>query len=107
MGAPPGFRRLSRTVGGPADTGEACVAVPDPGRGRAGQSCRRDEDQGVTATQSPPNEQPTTAGARPYATINPYTGEVEKEFPFLESDAIDGVVEKAHAAFLEWRRRPV
>jgi succinate-semialdehyde dehydrogenase / glutarate-semialdehyde dehydrogenase len=61
----------------------------------------------VTATQNPPTEQSNTASGRPYATVNPYTGEVEKEFPFLESDAIDGVVEKAHAAFLEWRRRPV
>jgi succinate-semialdehyde dehydrogenase/glutarate-semialdehyde dehydrogenase len=61
----------------------------------------------VTATQNPPTEQSKTASGRPYATVNPYTGEVEKEFPFLESDAIDGVVEKAHAAFLEWRRRPV
>jgi succinate-semialdehyde dehydrogenase/glutarate-semialdehyde dehydrogenase len=59
----------------------------------------------VTATQSPHSEQ--TAGNRPYATVNPYTGEVEKEFPFLETAAIDGVVEKAHAAFLEWRDRPV
>src|SRR4030095_3896096 len=42
-----------------------------------------------------------------YRTVNPYTGEVEKEFPFLDTDAIDGVVEKAHAAFLEWRARPV
>jgi succinate-semialdehyde dehydrogenase/glutarate-semialdehyde dehydrogenase len=37
--------------------------------------------------------------------VNPYTGETEKEFPFLETGQIDGVVEKAHAAFLEWRRR--
>ncbi len=57
----------------------------------------------MTATQTPTNEQPKTAsdsGARPYATVNPYTGEVEQEFPFLEADAIDGVVQRAHAAFL-------
>src|SRR3954453_20683780 len=68
----------------------------------------RDEDRAVTTTQSPATEQPKTAsdaGARPYATVNPYTGQTEKEFPFLESAEIDGVVEKAHAAFLEWRRR--
>jgi succinate-semialdehyde dehydrogenase/glutarate-semialdehyde dehydrogenase len=62
----------------------------------------------VTTTQTPSPERPTTAGdagARPYATVNPYTGETEKEFPFLETSAIDGVVEQAHAAFLEWRRR--
>jgi succinate-semialdehyde dehydrogenase / glutarate-semialdehyde dehydrogenase len=64
----------------------------------------------VTATQQPRTEHTTTAsdaGARPYATVNPYTGAVEKEFPFLDRDAIDAVVEKAHAAFLEWRARPV
>ena len=62
----------------------------------------------MTATQSP--EHPKTAsdaGARPYATVNPFTGETEQEFPFLETAEIDGVIERAHAAFLEWRRRPV
>ena len=62
----------------------------------------------VTTTQSPSSEQPKTAsdaGARPYATVNPYTGETEAEFPFLPTEEVDGVVETAHAAFLEWRRR--
>jgi succinate-semialdehyde dehydrogenase/glutarate-semialdehyde dehydrogenase len=64
----------------------------------------------VTTTQNAPTAQPKTAGdsgARPYATVNPYTGETEKEFPFLPTEEIDGVVAKAHAAFQEWRRRPV
>ncbi len=64
----------------------------------------------MTATQNPPTEHPKTAsdaGARPYRTVNPYTGETEREFPFLDAAEIDGVVEHAHAAFLEWRRRPV
>jgi succinate-semialdehyde dehydrogenase/glutarate-semialdehyde dehydrogenase len=64
----------------------------------------------VTSTQTPSTEQPKTAsdaGARPYATVNPYTGRTEQEFPFLETDAIDGVIEKAHAAFQSWRRRSV
>ena len=63
----------------------------------------------MTATQNPTQQSKTAsdAGARPYATVNPYTGEKEKEFPFLESGQIDGVIEKAHAAFLEWRRRPI
>jgi succinate-semialdehyde dehydrogenase / glutarate-semialdehyde dehydrogenase len=64
----------------------------------------------VTATQSPETEQPKTASdsaARPYRTVNPYTGETEQEFPFLESAEIDGLVERAHSAFLEGRRRPV
>jgi succinate-semialdehyde dehydrogenase / glutarate-semialdehyde dehydrogenase len=62
----------------------------------------------VTTTQRPSTEQPKTASdaaARPYATVNPYTGETEAEFPFLPTEEVDGVVEKAHAAFLEWRRR--
>ena len=83
------------------------MAVPGTGRGLDGQSCRETRITSVTATQNPPTEQPKTASGRPYATVNPYTGETEKEFPFLETGAIDGVVEKAHAAFLEWRRRPV
>jgi succinate-semialdehyde dehydrogenase/glutarate-semialdehyde dehydrogenase len=64
----------------------------------------------MTATQNPPSQQPKTAsdaGARPYATINPYTGKTEKEFPSLETAEIDGVIERAHAAYLEWRQRPV
>ena len=52
----------------------------------------------MTATQNP--TQQSTTGARPYATVNPYTGETEKEFPFLETGEIDGVIERAHAAFL-------
>src|SRR5438270_9983041 len=67
----------------------------------------RDDYRCVTTTQNPPTEQPKTAsdaGARPYATVNPYTGKKEQEFPFLESGDIDGVVERAHAAFQEWRK---
>jgi succinate-semialdehyde dehydrogenase/glutarate-semialdehyde dehydrogenase len=69
-----------------------------------------DEEAAVTATQNPSTGHPKTAsdaGARRYATVNPYTGETEQEFPFLETGEIDGVVERAHAAFLEWRRRSV
>jgi succinate-semialdehyde dehydrogenase / glutarate-semialdehyde dehydrogenase len=64
----------------------------------------------VTATQNTSNEQPKTAsdsGTRRYATVNPYTGETEQEFPFLDSGEVEGVIERAHAAFQEWRRRPV
>jgi succinate-semialdehyde dehydrogenase/glutarate-semialdehyde dehydrogenase len=64
----------------------------------------------VTATQNPPTEHPKTASdaaARPYATVNPYTGETEQEFPFLDTAEVDGVIERAHAAFQDWRRRPV
>jgi succinate-semialdehyde dehydrogenase/glutarate-semialdehyde dehydrogenase len=64
----------------------------------------------VTATQNPTTDRPKTAsdaGERPYATVNPYTGETEREFAFLEAGEIDGVVVQSHRAFLEWRRRPV
>ena len=69
----------------------------------------RDEDQGVTATQSPTDEQSTAGDSaeRRYATVNPFTGETEKEFPFTETSEIDGVIERAHAAYQEWRERPV
>jgi succinate-semialdehyde dehydrogenase/glutarate-semialdehyde dehydrogenase len=39
--------------------------------------------------------------------VNPFTGTTEQEFPFLETAEVDGVVSRAHTAFLEWRRRPV
>ncbi|MEU2347579.1 NAD-dependent succinate-semialdehyde dehydrogenase [Modestobacter sp. NPDC049651] len=62
----------------------------------------------MSTTQSPTaGKTASDAGERRYATVNPFTGETEQEFPFLETSEIDGVVEKAHAAFQEWRRRPV
>jgi succinate-semialdehyde dehydrogenase/glutarate-semialdehyde dehydrogenase len=64
----------------------------------------------VTATQKPPTEHPKTAsdtGERRYATVNPYTGETEKEFPFTETSEIDGIIGRAHAAYQEWRDRTV
>jgi succinate-semialdehyde dehydrogenase/glutarate-semialdehyde dehydrogenase len=64
----------------------------------------------VTATQNPPTEHPKTAsesGERRYATVNPFTGETEKEFDFTPTEAIDGIVERAHAAYQEWRQRSV
>jgi succinate-semialdehyde dehydrogenase/glutarate-semialdehyde dehydrogenase len=39
--------------------------------------------------------------------VNPYTGETVKEFPFLPTEEVDGVIQKAHQAFLAWRERPV
>jgi succinate-semialdehyde dehydrogenase/glutarate-semialdehyde dehydrogenase len=70
----------------------------------------RDEDFRVTATQSPTNEQPKTAGdstERRYATVNPFTGETEKEFGYTATSEIDGIIGRAHAAFQECRDRPV
>src|SRR3954447_12170432 len=101
---------LRPTLGRGSDSDPSRVADPTPGRGSDGQRCRERRIIDVTATQNPPTDHPKTAsdsGARPYATVNPYTGETEKEFPFLEKGEIDGVVERAHAAFLEWRRRSV
>ncbi|WP_116452627.1 NAD-dependent succinate-semialdehyde dehydrogenase [Blastococcus litoris] len=64
----------------------------------------------MTATQNPPTEHPKTAGPtgeRRYATVNPFTGETEQEFDFTPTEAIDGIVGRAHAAFQEWRQRSV
>jgi succinate-semialdehyde dehydrogenase/glutarate-semialdehyde dehydrogenase len=47
----------------------------------------------------------TTAAAHHYATVNPYTGEVEREFETLDAGEIDRAVQAAHQAFGAWRRR--
>lgn len=44
---------------------------------------------------------------KPFATVNPYTGETEKEFPFLPRAEVAGVVDRAHGAYLQWRERTV
>jgi succinate-semialdehyde dehydrogenase/glutarate-semialdehyde dehydrogenase len=50
----------------------------------------------------------TTATApHHYATINPYTGEVVREFDTLDGEEVDRAVERAHRAFEDWRRRPI
>ena len=64
----------------------------------------------MTATQNPPTEHPKTAsesGERRYATVNPFTGETEQEFDFTPTEAIDGIIQRAHAAYQEWQQRPV
>src|SRR5688572_33178845 len=98
------------TLGAGTDSGRALAWLPTARVGVGGaHRSRETRIDDVTATQTPRTEQPKTAsdsGARPYRTVNPYTGETEQEFPYLEPGEIDGVVEKAHAAFLEWRRRP-
>ncbi len=66
------------------------------------------EEHNVATTQHPEDTQPETAGAdRPYATINPYTGETEQEFAFADSKDVDAAVEQAHTAYLSWRATPV
>ena len=64
----------------------------------------------MTATQNPPTEHPKTAGdsaERRYATVNPFTGETEEEFPFTDTAEIDGIIGRAHAAYRVWRERSV
>ncbi|MGK5113112.1 MULTISPECIES: NAD-dependent succinate-semialdehyde dehydrogenase [unclassified Geodermatophilus] len=61
----------------------------------------------TTTETSPAGKTASDAGDRPYATVDPTTGRTEKEFPFLDSGEVEGVVDRAHAAFLEWRRRSV
>ena len=47
----------------------------------------------------------TEAGPRSgYATVNPYTNEVVREFPSLQGEQIDRVVERAHGAAEPWRQ---
>src|SRR5688572_15914660 len=48
-----------------------------------------------------------TATAHHYATVNPYTGEVVREFDSLDAAAVDRALESAHQAFSAWRDRPI
>ncbi|HMI86061.1 MAG TPA: NAD-dependent succinate-semialdehyde dehydrogenase [Polyangiaceae bacterium] len=60
--------------------------------------------------QTPPVQRPKTASssaARPFATVNPYSGKTEKEYPFLPSKQVVPTIERGHEAFLAWRNRPV
>ncbi|MGY1745376.1 NAD-dependent succinate-semialdehyde dehydrogenase [Blastococcus sp. SYSU D00695] len=64
----------------------------------------------MTATEQSDTQHATAAGdsgSRRYATVNPFTGETEKEFDFTPTEAIDGIIGTAHAAYQEWQRRPV
>jgi succinate-semialdehyde dehydrogenase/glutarate-semialdehyde dehydrogenase len=49
----------------------------------------------------------TATAARHYATVNPYTGEIVREFESLTRDAVDTAIVEAHDAFRRWRRRPI
>jgi succinate-semialdehyde dehydrogenase / glutarate-semialdehyde dehydrogenase len=48
-----------------------------------------------------------TATAHHYATVNPYTGEVVREFDSLDTAAVERAVETAHEAYGAWRERPI
>ena len=41
-----------------------------------------------------------------YATTNPATGEIEREFDTIDSDAVDTAVDRALEAFSDWRALP-
>lgn len=41
-----------------------------------------------------------------YATTNPYTGEVVREFPYATDAQVDAALEAGHAAFRAWRTTP-
>jgi succinate-semialdehyde dehydrogenase / glutarate-semialdehyde dehydrogenase len=49
----------------------------------------------------------TAAAAHHYATIDPYTGELKKEFDALDPTGIDRAVAIADEAFAAWRSRPI
>lgn len=42
-----------------------------------------------------------------FATVNPYTGETLAEFPAVEGEEVDAVLETADHAFDAWRKRPI
>ena len=39
----------------------------------------------------------------PYQTVNPYTNELVKSYPYASEAEIDAAIEKSHEAFLRWR----
>lgn len=42
-----------------------------------------------------------------YATTNPYTGEVVKEFPTATAQEVEQAITRAHDTFTQWSRKPV
>jgi succinate-semialdehyde dehydrogenase/glutarate-semialdehyde dehydrogenase len=49
----------------------------------------------------------TATATHHYATVNPYTGETEREFEALSRDDVDRAIAAADDAFGSWRRRPI
>jgi succinate-semialdehyde dehydrogenase / glutarate-semialdehyde dehydrogenase len=49
----------------------------------------------------------TTLSSRTYRTQNPATGEVLREYPFLDDAELEAKLAKAHEAFLVWRDVPI
>ncbi len=48
---------------------------------------------------------PTASAHRTFATVNPHTNEVLREFPSLRGEEIDSVIERAYRAAAPWRDR--
>ncbi len=42
-----------------------------------------------------------------YTTINPATGEAVAEYPIISDQEVDGIIERAHTAYLSWRETPL
>ena len=64
----------------------------------------------MTATQQDAQERPGTASEsaeRRYATVNPFTGQTEQTFASTPTEEVDALVGRAHAAYEQWRQRPV
>src|ERR1700712_5839433 len=62
----------------------------------------------MTTTEADlPTKTKSDSGNRPFASVNPYTGETVATFDFLPSDQVVPTIERAHEAFLSWRQRPV
>ncbi|WP_067671038.1 NAD-dependent succinate-semialdehyde dehydrogenase [Nocardia miyunensis] len=45
--------------------------------------------------------------AEPFTTVNPYTGETLAELPYLETEQLDALLERAQDAYHSWRHVPV
>ena len=43
----------------------------------------------------------------PYATTNPYTGKMEREFPTATDDEVNAAIGSADAAFRSWKLAPI
>ena len=64
-----------------------------------------ERDWGVVMTTSSNAE--TTKGRRGYRTINPATGDVVREFADLDDVNAEAALQRAHAAFAEWRETSI
>ncbi|MCW2778706.1 MAG: Aldehyde Dehydrogenase [Frankiales bacterium] len=61
----------------------------------------------MTQSSTDPSTTASDSAERRYATVNPFTGQTEQEFPFTPTYQVDGIIGRAHAAYEQWRQRPV